>query len=140
MKFAAEHIDERYLSLTREQVARALGICEVHARCAPCPWRRAAALSRLTAPLGLPSRAVSTLATAPGRTNQICRRRLKQQKAPPLRSGGAICIQRGWRRDAGPGPENQRPLGFEARHLQHLGQHLKSGDRDVARRPPPIKR
>jgi predicted DNA-binding transcriptional regulator AlpA len=28
MKFAAEHIDERYLSLTREQVARALGICE----------------------------------------------------------------------------------------------------------------
>ena len=37
MKFAAEHIDERYLSLTREQVARALGICEdtldaLHAR------------------------------------------------------------------------------------------------------------
>ena len=27
MKFAVEQIDERYASLTREQVARALGIC-----------------------------------------------------------------------------------------------------------------
>jgi hypothetical protein len=27
MKFAVEEINERYLSLTREQVARALGVC-----------------------------------------------------------------------------------------------------------------